>query len=73
MIRFIVKDDTFFIFARIRTSIYDSRTGFMDLKALNFEDEIDIDEEDKLKAYIKPILKRVTNRNTITKITIYST
>ena len=48
MIKYNVKDDTFIIFDRNRTSIYDSRIGFMDLKALSLKDEPDSDEVDKL-------------------------
>ena len=36
----------------------------MDLKALSFKDELDSDEVDKLIAFIKPLLKSATIRNT---------
>ena len=39
----------------------------MDLKALSLKDKPDIDEIDKLKDYIKPLMNSATDRNTINK------
>ena len=45
--------------------IYDSRVGFLDLKALNLKDKLESDAINKFIAYIKPLLKSATDRNTI--------
>ena len=45
--------------------IYDSRVGFLDLKALSLKDELDSKEIDKLIAYMKPLMINATDRNTI--------
>ena len=45
--------------------IYDSRVGFMDLKALSLKDELESNEIDKLVAYKKPQMINATDRNTI--------
>ena len=60
-----VKENTFIIIDRNRTMIYDSRIGFVDLKALSLKDKLERDEINKLIAYIKPILNTATDRNTI--------
>ena len=67
LIKFNVKDDTFIIFDKNRTTIYDSRIGFMDIEALSLKDELDNDEINKLIVYIKPQMNSATNRNTINK------
>ena len=43
------------------------------LKAPSLKDELDNDEIDKLKDYIKPLMNSATERNTIKMITISST
>ena len=45
--------------------IYDSRAGFLHLKALRLKDEIEIDEIKKLIDYIEPLMNIATDRNTI--------
>ena len=41
--------------------IYDSRVGFLDLKALSLKDKLESDEIDKLIAYMKPLLINATD------------
>ena len=48
-----------------RTKIYDSRVGFLDLKALSVKDELDSKEIDKLLAYMKPLMINATDRNIV--------
>ena len=48
--------------------IYDSRVGFLDLKALRLKDELETDEIKKLIDYMKPLIYNVTDRNTINTI-----
>ena len=67
LIKFNVKDGTSIIFDRNRTTIYDSRIGFRNLEALSLKDEQDNGEINKLKDYMKPLMKIDTNRNTINK------
>ena len=62
MIKYNKNVETFIIIDRNRTMIYDSRVGFMDLKALSSKDKSESDEIDKLIAYIKPLLNGATNR-----------
>ena len=45
--------------------IYDSRVGFLDLKALSLKDKLEKDEIYNIIAYIKPLLINVTNINAI--------
>ena len=45
--------------------IYDSRIGFLDLKALSLKDKLESGEINKLIAYIKPLMNSATDRNTI--------
>ena len=59
------KDNTLFIIDRNRTMIYDSRVGFLDLKALSLKDELDRLNKNKLIAYMKPLMNNATDRNTI--------
>ena len=44
--------------------IYDSRVGFLDLKALSLKDELERDIN-KLIAYMKPLMINATDRNVI--------
>ena len=45
--------------------IYDSRVGFLDLKAVSLKDELERDEINKLIDYIKPLMNIATDRNNI--------
>ena len=45
--------------------IYDSRIGFLDLKALSLKDKLESGEINKLIALFKPLLNSATDRNTI--------
>ena len=54
-----------FFFDRNRIIIYDSRVGFLDLKAHSFKDELERDEINKLIDYMKPLMKNATDRKTI--------
>ena len=45
--------------------IYDSRIGFLDLKALSLKDKLESGEIKILIAYIKPLLNSSTDKNTI--------
>ena len=65
MIKYNIKDDNFVIIDRSRTMIYDSRIGFLDLKASSLKDELESGEINTLIAYIKPLLNSATDRNTI--------
>ena len=55
MIKYNKKERTFIIIDRNRTMIYDSRVGFLDLKALSLKDKLEGDE------IIKPRLNETTN------------
>ena len=48
MIKYNRKEEFFIIIDKNRTMIYDSRVGFIDLKALSLEDKLESDEIDKL-------------------------
>ena len=45
--------------------IYDSRVGFLDLKALSLKDELEREDINKLIAYMKPLMINATDRNVI--------
>ena len=45
--------------------IYDSRVGFLDLKALSLKDKLESGDKDKHIAYMKPLMINATDRNTI--------
>ena len=45
--------------------IYDSRVGFLDLKALSLKDDLEREDINKLIAYKKPLLINATERNVI--------
>ena len=59
------KENTFIIINSNRTMIYDSRVGFLDLKALNLKDELQREDINKFIAYIKPLMINATDRNVI--------
>ena len=58
-------ENTFFIINSNRTKIYDSRFGFLDLKALSSKDELEREDIKKLIAYMKPLMINATDRNVI--------
>ena len=59
------KENTFIIIDKNRTMIYDSRVGFLDLKALSLKDELKREDINKLIAYMKPLMINATDRNVI--------
>ena len=59
------KENTFIIISSNRTMIYDSRVGFLDLKALSLKDELEREDINKLIAYMKPLMINATDRNVI--------
>ena len=63
IIKYNRKENTFFI-DKNRT-IYDSRVGFLDLKALSLKDKLESQDENKLIAYMKPLMINATDINTI--------
>ena len=65
MIKYNRKENTFFIIDKNRTMIYDSRVGFLDLKALSLKDELEREDINKLIAYMKPPMINATDRNTL--------
>ena len=71
LIKYNKKENTFIIINSNITMIYDSRVGFLDLKALSLKDELETEDKNKLIAYMKPLMINATDRITIT-ITIYS-
>ena len=63
IIKYNRKENTFFI-DKNRT-IYDSRVGFFDLKALSLKDKLESQDENKLIAHMKPLMINATDINTI--------
>ena len=59
------KENTFIIINSNRAMIYDSRVGFLDLKALSLKDELGREDINKLIAYMKPLMINATDRNVI--------
>ena len=57
------KEHTFIIISSNRTMIYDSRVGFLDLKALSLKDDLEREDINKLIAYMKPLMINATDRN----------
>ena len=57
------KENTFIFINSNRTMIYDSRVGFLDLKALSLKDELEREDKNKLIAYMKPLIINATDRN----------
>ena len=45
--------------------IFDSRVGFLDLKALILKDKLESEDKNKLIAYMKTLMINATDRNTI--------
>ena len=65
IIKYNRKENNFIIINSNRTMIYDSRVGFLDLKALSLKDELGREDIHKLIAYMKPLMINATDRNTI--------
>ena len=65
IIKYNKKENTFFIINSNRTMIYDSRVGFLDLKALSLKDELEREDINKLIVYMKPLMINATDRNVI--------
>ena len=65
IIKNIEKENTFIIISSNRTMIYDSRVGFLDLKALSLKDDLEREDIIKLIAYMKPLMINATDRNFI--------
>ena len=65
IIKYNKKENTFIIINSNRTMIYDSRVGFLDLKALSLKDELEREDINKLIAYMKPLMINATDRNVI--------
>ena len=59
------KENTIIIISSNRTMLYDSRVGFLDLKALSLKDDLEREEINKLIAYMKPSMINATDRNII--------
>ena len=59
------QENTFIFFNSNRTMIYDSRVGFLDLKALSLKDEVEREDINKLIAYMKPLMINASDRNFI--------
>ena len=64
MIKYYKKEEPFIIFDTSRTTIYDSRIGYLDLKALSLKDKLENFEIDKLIAYKKQLMINATDRKT---------
>ena len=65
MIEYNKKENTFIIIDKNRTMIYDSRVGFLDLKALSLKNELEREDINKFIAYMKPLMINATDRNVI--------
>ena len=63
IIKYNKKENTFIIINSNGTMIYDSRVGFLDLKALSLKGELEREDIIKLIAYMKPIMINATDRN----------
>ena len=59
------KENTIIIINSNRKMIYDSRVGFLDLKALSLKDELEREDINKHIAYMKPLMINATDRNVI--------
>ena len=59
------KENTFIIINSNRIVIYDSRVGFLDLKALSLKDELKREDINKIVAYMKLLMINATDRNVI--------
>ena len=67
MINYNKNEDTFFITDRNRTTICDSKVGFLDLKALSLNDKLESDEINKLIGYMKPLMNNATDKTSCIK------
>ena len=65
IVKYNKKENTFIIISSNRTMIYDSRVGFLDLKALGLKDDLESEDINKLIAYMKPVMINATDRNVI--------
>ena len=65
IIKYNKKENTFIIISSNRTRLYDSRVGFLDLKALSLKDDLEREDINKLIAYMKPLMINATDRNVI--------
>ena len=65
IIKYNKKENTFIIINSNGTMIYDSRVGFLDLKALSLKGELEREDIIKLIAYMKPLMINATDRNVI--------
>ena len=65
IIKYNKKENTFIIISSNRTMIYDSRVGFLDLKALSLKDDLEREAINKLIAYMKPLMIIATDINVI--------
>ena len=65
IIKYNKKENTFIIISSNRTMIYDSRVGFLDLKAHSLKDDLEREDINKLIAYMKPLMINATDRNVI--------
>ena len=65
IIKYNKKENTFIIISSNRTMIYDSRVGFLDLKALSLKDDLEREDINKIIAYVKPLMINATDRNVI--------
>ena len=65
IIKYNKKENSFIIINSNRTMIYDSRVGFLDLKALSLKDELEREDINKLIAYMKTLMINATDGNTI--------
>ena len=65
IIKYNRKENTFNIIDKNRTTIKDSRVGFLDLKALNLKDKLESEDKNKPLAFMKPLMINATDRNTI--------
>ena len=65
IIKYNKKENTFIIINSNRTMIYDSRFGFLHLKALSLKDGLEREDINKLIAYMKPLMINATDTNVI--------
>ena len=65
IIKYNKKENTFIIINSNRTMIYDSRVGFLDLKALSLKDELERKDINNIIVYMKPLMINATDRNVI--------
>ena len=65
IIKYNRKENTFIIIDKNRTMLYDSRVGFLDLKALSLKDELEREDINKFIAYMNSLMINATDRNVI--------